>query len=654
MHKLSSCIIDIYEFAPIVDYSHLQNPILLTNPEFLTADTPRKLYNSLIRSSYSCISEIVLLPSNNNIQRDNFTTYSGKKLSLMYQQFSKRLRPLVYTESFYALQIQSSKEFRANPGNGLQFLDDLFNINPSNVPPVFFLLFGRSSSSKIENSTMFWFSCKYCASSLTPVDTGRSFNIFEFACSSMGSCYDEMIKAYLQVIDNGRNVAFMPSYNDLNPDHIIFTVKDKRPSPFNRELPVNKLDAVDLFLIEGLNSSMYQDYLNLYQFYPCPVTFRRLRAYDSFEMFHFGTTERFNFITPDRVTNIKTSFASFWKPFKNKVWILLATSTLIIALLTIYYGESCNRTNWILGTVTRRFLLIWFVMLDQKVSFPKMQQVLFGIYIIMAVLITLYYKAFLKSDYTVEIPFKTEWKYIKELRNFSFYLLLNDSKCPSQEIKIIPNITLCEELKSQNSDPCYFFSEMQTRQYILNRGIVHYHLQTQYELRIIKRFKKLQASTFLVCLSNVKHVLKEKSTRIAFITTESDFEFCWLTLQQELKTSGLNLQFGSNRNVKDNFLVSPFNYFMTSGLGDYNQMIPNRMRTLFTSGIYDLWANWDVIRFTGHQRQFQADDTKPWRPLGLFTSNIRLIFQVLGFASCGSFLIVGVESLIFKYSLFSL
>ncbi|CAG7730488.1 unnamed protein product [Allacma fusca] len=635
MQKLSPCLTEIYEFAPVIDYSQLRNPFLLTNPEFARAGNTRKIYNPTIRSSHRCKSVLILLPSDDsNINPLNFTTYSGKKLDLSYNYFNEFYRAPIYPESIYGLQIQSSKEFHNNVTNTLNFVNVLFDISPPYAPPVFVLLFNHPLSPQNGNAAKFWFACEKCVSSLTPMDLGLSLKIFEFVCSSMENCYDAMITAYRQVIDNGRNVAFIPSYNDLATDHIMFTtLRNKRPSPFSRDFPAEIHEAVEVFLIEDLNSSLYQDYISLMEFYPCPVTFHRLRAYKFVEMFHAGMTEPFKFMTPDKVTNVKMSFASFWKPFGNKVWIALVIATLIMSLLTIHEQKRfiVSHTFWWGFKVVHRFVLLWLVMIDQKVSFPKMKQLTVGIYILMMLIITMQYKAFLKSDVTVTTPYETKWEYIEQLNEFSLYLLLSDKDCPSTELLTIePNHDLCRKLRTRNSDPCYFYSELLVQHSILGMSMYHHQGYSEYEIKKLTLLRKLEANTFLLCLNQVQNILKGRSTKIAFIIPEKSFEFYRQILQEKAEgIQGHNLNLGHNQKVQDRFLVLPHHYSMTGGLHELNQVVPKRMRSLLTSGIYDLWARWDAIRFSKNQLQGKIDTLITFVPLGLFTSNIHLIFYVL-------------------------
>ncbi|CAG7831058.1 unnamed protein product [Allacma fusca] len=290
--------------------------------------------------------------------------------------------------------------------------------------------------------------------------------------------------------------------------------------------------------------------------------------------------------------------------------------------------------------------------MDQNVPSVKTQKLVFGVYILLAVFITTFYKAFLQSDVILETPYRTEWKYLQDMENFSLYFLLpNLNKCPTKDLPSRPNLTFCHMLEQdQRENPCQFFFELYTEHIILLTKLQEYSTSA-YENKTIELFESLEANMFLVCLNEVQKILKEKSTKIAFVATESSFEFHWHILQRELEEiSDPSINLGHNREAKDNFLVFPLSYFMTGGLNEYVQVVPKKMRSLLYSGIYELWTRWDAIRTLSYHQRKIIDYTRTIRPLGLYTSNLHLIFYFLAFAYAVTLLLALTE---FVFGLFT-
>ncbi|CAG7815800.1 unnamed protein product, partial [Allacma fusca] len=125
-------------------------------------------------------------------------------------------------------------------------------------------------------------------------------------------------------------------------------------------------------------------------------------------------------------------------------------------------------------------------------------------------------------------------------------------------------------------------------------------LDTNASAKLLKKslvLAEAQSRTFLKCQNSIPELLaKGPEAKHVFITTSEDFDYNWDMIYTEMnRHSGEKTRLGHNRKVEEGFLSGFEGYSITGGLDKYHHWVPDRMKQILSSGIYNLWRKWNQI-----------------------------------------------------------
>ena len=137
-------------------------------------------------------------------------------------------------------------------------------------------------------------------------------------------------------------------------------------------------------------------------------------------------SSRFRLVTSDGVTKDAGSSGSFAVPFTWQVWILIATSVLMLAtLLSILSSMDFFRVA-LPNVITVGSALI--EQIGTPVDLPhhgptmRLSSIMWFCWLLGVIIITNSYKSIVKSNYILEPKFSTKWRRLSELQDFTVIL----------------------------------------------------------------------------------------------------------------------------------------------------------------------------------------------------------------------------------------
>ena len=126
-------------------------------------------------------------------------------------------------------------------------------------------------------------------------------------------------------------------------------------------------------------------------------------------------------------------------------------------------------------------------------------------------------------------------------------------------------------------------------------------------------------------LERMEQVIREElvKPRTAFILPKPQFEADWDLFRNVMKKS--RLRFAHNAHSQDSTLKVAQGYGLNSGLNEYHQHVPKRLKGLMSSGIYHAWKKWEAYRRDFHRMRTEDTD---FMPLSFERSDIAVVFYL--------------------------
>ncbi|CAG7785633.1 unnamed protein product [Allacma fusca] len=491
------------------------------------------------------------------------------------------------------------------------------------------------------------FICKFCKSN-------KKYYYFQkFTCMTLESCVTEMSAAYVSSVANGRNTAWR-LIDYMGGDEAVSQTYPSNETKRRSSKWLMKAVAHFLFNENNRtrNTSMFEFRNGPTIIFRTPAHFESRNRVFQTEMYHLGQTDHHIFITPDRVFNRHMTYEILILPFSKDFWLaLFLLSGAIISCLTVTADGKLTSTS-----VTSEILFVISVLLEkcEKCSCPLKTSVVryrihFSItmsFMLVAIVITNAYKGSLKSDFQIQRPYETEWKNLVDLHNFSYYQITENPEClqnggfPCESCRV-----WCDSAKFD----CRFHFKVTLRLSIFSLAEISKFSKDNVGSRQIL---KLWNQFYFICHSKLEHLFlnQQGDTKIAFVTTEDQFEYHWQLLQNYVvENPKLGIPLGHSRGTKEDYLQNAIYLSIPSGLDEHQQLIPTRIKVLLSSGIYWHWEKLQKIispraQNTERKIERQTREKKP-TPLGFKTSKIEIIFKLLMFGAFISILVFSGEKL---------
>ncbi|CAG7733561.1 unnamed protein product [Allacma fusca] len=525
------------------------------------------------------------------------------------------------------------------------------------LPPVFILIFDhqdQTSGDEINCNVLGYFYCWYCTDLKHVLIEESNYyatklqNI-SFVCQDPKNCYQIMMGVYSDTIKNGRSVVWRVATNTSSLIPLAKTATNE--SPFQIKNPLSLRNATRIFALRQLNLS-FGDW-NVGPWDPTAAVFTK-----GDEFLHImgdkiliGRTHAYKFITPDRVFQRKLSASGIYlSPLESSLWyVLLGLSAFIVMLMILVSCFSKEHRKWSPIHIVIHFIWIFCAFLEQSrechegrrkesgtfdVHSMRFRNTVFGAWLLMIVILVNGYKGALKSDFSLDFPFETEWKSLYDLKNFTLYMPIGDCEKNSTALGNLVHGSSAwwEHCHEQNDIPadCKFIEQLNTgypsmmKSHGRSINVLDWFLSQTYD------FEK---SIRQICHEEIGPLMQrmENGTKIAFVIVDDELDYTWGLIQSEISKRRIDLKLGHNKLVEENYLRNLEGWTITEGLNQYHQRVPRSLKVLMTSGIHWLWKRWDTYWFSKYSRPYRGDNENPknnYKALSLNHSGIQILLRI--------------------------
>ena len=342
-----------------------------------------------------------------------------------------------------------------------------------------------------------------------------------------------------------------------------------------------------------------------------PELLEALESGCKLSFFHTGVTPKIKFVTQSEVWSPKSSYSVYFIPFACTVWIaMLAAVTIMsflveIATITLHSRQECGPMGQVVVKFLARKLIPYFgvqtngssstsSLSPQKSSMTL--KVILAVWLISTASIFNIYQAAFSSEYQLHFPFTTSWRYLTELDNFSFRLLVSNDLCARYKTTRNYSAVIWAE-------ECVANIELFPEWRIVHK-IFYIKEQEAYERRnmdLVNAMSRLLANLYLLCnteenILNHSHAKDPNTRGIVFLSYDYEFQHNWNKFRRIMDTSP-DLKYANNFDVDDEFGVTFKGLMFTGGLQTkFSTRVISRFKVLISSGIYWLWEKWDRIR----------------------------------------------------------
>ncbi|CAG7717439.1 unnamed protein product [Allacma fusca] len=265
----------------------------------------------------------------------------------------------------------------------------------------------------------------------------------------------------------------------------------------------------------------------------------------------------------------------------------------------------------------------------------RFRNTVFGAWLLMLVILVNGYKGALKSDFSLEFPFETEWRSVSDLKNFTLYMPIGEcveNSSALQEPLEYNSYLWFKHCNDQNDipDDCKFIQNLRVAYAIM----IHSHRRSINELNLSEQdIYDFKNKTREICHQEIGPLMQRmmNGTKKAFIIVDDQLDYIWGLIQSEIAKRGIDLKLGHNKHVEENFLRNLEGWTITAGLNHYHQGIPRSLKVLMTSGIHWLWKRWDTHWFSKYSRPYRGDNENPksnYKALSLNHSGIQILLRI--------------------------
>ena len=382
-------------------------------------------------------------------------------------------------------------------------------------------------------------------------------------------------------------------------------------------------------------------------------------------------TSAVKFITLQGVVDIQSSCLVYFAPFKSTVWL----TCLALAFLSLAFEMLClvRRVDMGRGLLCLMCELVqWkFASFLGQHSSPSRPSFSFSghteeihqryskgiiitstVWFITSTILISNYGAFFSAESLRSFPYRTGYKHIMDLENFTLYFLVNEQKYFEWFWRTTPEnvpgmFHVCAR-RFANPPECEiaFHMDRQVSYYrkkilAINRRcrssiaasdlICHRSSSTMSDLRkrldMLKGLheKSLPVKNSQAPVENIIEGVISSGTAAAFVTYDYEFRSNWAIFMEVMKRHP-GWKIANNFESVDKFGVQTQGYLFTAGLHErYRRRFEGRLKVLLGSGIYQLWSKWQRIRLSNNglhydEKTQHASNGSPGDPLSFGNS----------------------------------
>ncbi|CAG7785547.1 unnamed protein product [Allacma fusca] len=427
------------------------------------------------------------------------------------------------------------------------------------------------------------------------------------------SIYESLTSCYKNKTMNGRN--FHPwSVDEMKKN--ISTICQLYFATGEESISVIK--ATMTFLREDFNQTLMRELCSkskksLSTHYCFQTHFISTSAFsEGFQFYQVGYENDFNFITSDGIYQVTNTVKDYLTPFGAAVrWSLLVTFIVIVLIVTgltikykIFSLELLNSLFYILGILLEQGTNLT-AFTSAKSGLVRFGKIVLFVFIPSAMILGTFYKSFLKSDFSIPVPYKTSWNDLKQLVDADFEVFVPMENC---KVKLnLPSFQISKSIKFCKPGHPDFWEAIMCQEHLNKQKYTSFlEAVTLFDTDLVAfesgdtpkyyfTILDLGSQTTYVCLEHFPEFVRTNLSKpkTAFLVLRSEFDYYW-RLIQEIQVIGTKFahNFGSN----DSLLKKPKGFYIL-GTGDENyNWVHKRMNLLLTSGIYWFWEKWEQIR----------------------------------------------------------
>ncbi|CAG7731861.1 unnamed protein product [Allacma fusca] len=425
-----------------------------------------------------------------------------------------------------------------------------------------------------------------------------------FNCQA-SECYKMMISEFERVTNHGKKIIWFMSA--LPREEQIQSLQIG--SPLQRNKPRNLYQTIYGFLVQELDSNFTESYFGISEphiFFD--VANSRSNYYQEVPLSY--TTSKM-FITSDSIVAITLDYKIYTTPFELIVWICIAIGGLLVALILSADIFPSGQTS-LLEKFILSFLSLVGSLADQgwdespkdvsKISGikkSKSRSIILIAWLISSIVLSNGYKGFMKTAVITGREFRTKWKRLEELKNFTLFFptgWMHDVGLVNRKAKNV----LCQEVNRACLRRCSSDIDENRFKCDLNNEFIRFNSNTS---------KTIVAGQFkFFCDEDLEKIIETSLTspRTALVLFSKEFDYYWSRVG--LKMQGTKLKFAHNRNAgNDPFLRSPVSIYIANRFKEKYHYVAKRVQIMLSSGFYSLWEKWDRIRFPECHSNFRGN-----------------------------------------------
>ncbi|CAG7733713.1 unnamed protein product [Allacma fusca] len=630
--SLKNCFIRIFEQNVTFDYSTLTIPFVLTNVnsyykcgnsyecELSGYGQPdNQIENILVlkMSSIKCFVGVILIYANpdqfyyNSIK---LTGYIHSLRAILSNEYSLRYTHKVWKDTVNEKILRISPRIYfvyTNQDLYLHHLDDSL-VEALRVHEDVFTYFriGYTEALEISNRASSYPNQLYY---INYNEFCKQTDALECPYLQDLSIYESLTSCYKNKIMNGRNF-FAWAVDEIKKN--ISTICQLFPVTGEESFSVIK--ATKIFLREDFNQTLIRDFCftskektdTSYCFQAHFISTSTLS--EGFQFYQVSYENDFNFITSDGIFQVTNTVKDYLTPFGAAVrWSFLVTFIVIALIVTGLTIEHEMFSHELLNS----FFYIFGILLEQGTNLPAFTsakselatagKIVLFFFIPSAMILGTFYKSFLKSDFSIPVPYKTSWNDLKQLVDADFEVFVPMEDCNVDinwnNFQINKNTEFCkpDHLDIWEAAMCQEHLQKQKYASFLQAVMLHEtDLAAPNNGSIPKYYSTildLVSQTTFVCLEDFPAFVRTNlsKSKTAFVVTRSEVNHYWSIIQElEVTVTRFAHNFGSN----DSLLKKSKGFYISS-TGDENyNWVHKRMNVLLSSGIYGVWEKWEQVR----------------------------------------------------------
>ncbi|CAG7817818.1 unnamed protein product [Allacma fusca] len=301
--------------------------------------------------------------------------------------------------------------------------------------------------------------------------------------------------------------------------------------------------------------------------------------------FRVSRTPPFKFILSDGVTSVKLKFTLYTNPFDLNTWISFLVANILVAIILALNAQNPKFLDqFIIATLALLGNFVEQGLLDCTRKYTsKSMMIVLTISLLSGLVLTNGFKGFLKSSFGFANNYVTNWRYLKELENFTLYFPRRDfSRKTRSQGDVVKDSSTCNvkcrafgsQILYQNGDDLTKFlgDSEDTSQHYRFQCVDHNDLDSFLQQKLSK-------------------------PKNAFVVYTHEFNHYWRHVKTKMKEND-GLRFAHNQHVQDDlFLQKPVSLFIPNSIPLKHNYVGTRAKIMLSSGLFWFWEKWHRIRF---------------------------------------------------------